>query len=120
MSTDVDEIIFGFGDRFRAEREKLDLTQEELASKIATTSRTIISYESNKSPPKLSKLILFASLGADVGYIITGQKTTGAMTPDETSLIDNYRNSTLGNRSVLRKVGAALEKQIDDDGEMCA
>lgn len=72
MSTDVDEIIFGLAKRFRAERERLGLTQKELADLLLTSSRTIISYENGGSPPKLDKLILFAGQGADVGYILAG------------------------------------------------
>lgn len=73
MSTDVDEIIFGLAKRFRSERERLGLTQKELADLLLTSSRTIISYESGDSPPKLDKLILFAGQGADVGYILAGK-----------------------------------------------
>lgn len=58
-------------------------------------------------------------IGADVLFVITGQRTVTALAPDEAALLDNYRNATPNNRAVLRKVGAALEKQIDD-GEMCA
>ena len=116
---DLDEIIFGFGERFKEEREKLGMTQKELAGRLLTTSRTIISYENNESPPKLLKLTLFHGLGADIGYILTGQRSVIDLAPDEAALLDNYRNSTADNQAVLRKVGAALEKQVDD-GEMCA
>jgi len=73
MSTDVDEIIFGLAKRFRSERERLGLTQKELADRLLTSSRTIISYENGDTPPKLDKLILFAGLGGDVGYVLAGK-----------------------------------------------
>lgn len=120
MSTEVDEIIFGLANRFRSERERLGLTQKALADLLLTTSRTIISYENGDSPPKLDKLILFAAKGADVGYILSGRCSLGTLESDEAALLNNYRNSSDTNKSILRKVSAALEKQGDEDGEQCA
>lgn len=57
-------------------------------------------------------------LGIDIQYVITGAKS--ALSKDESALLDNYRNSTPDNQAVLRKVGAALEKQVDDSDEQCA
>ncbi|WP_234085332.1 helix-turn-helix domain-containing protein [Azonexus sp. R2A61] len=75
MSTEVDEIIFGFGRRFREERLRLGFTQGQLAAPLVTTERTIISYEKGSTPPKLDKLILFYGIGADIGYVITGRRS---------------------------------------------
>ncbi len=45
-----------------------------------------------------------------------------ALTPDEATLLDNYRNSTPKHQETLRKTGAAFEKQVgkDDDNAQCA
>lgn len=74
MSTQKDEEIFVFGRRFREERERLGFTQRGLATRIATTERTIIAYETDATQPKLGKLILFYGAGADLLYILTGER----------------------------------------------
>lgn len=43
-----------------------------------------------------------------------------ALSPDEQALLDNYRSLTPDKKTTLDKISAALEKQIDDDGEKCA
>lgn len=74
MSTRKDENYFGFGGRFREERERLGFTQRGLATRIATTERTIIAYETDATAPKLGKLVLFHGAGADLLYILTGER----------------------------------------------
>ena len=41
-----------FGEKVKAGRTKLGLTQEELANKIGVTVRVICSYEKDKSRPR--------------------------------------------------------------------
>lgn len=104
------------GIRIRAERERLGLKQDALG----VAPKTQRFYESGERSPDSEYLQAFAMLGADVLYILTGHRAVGALKPDEAALLDNYRHSSPGNQAVLRKVGAALEKQLDDDGEKCA
>lgn len=75
MSSDIDEIIFGIGGRFASERERLGYTQKQLAGRLGTTERTLIDYESSKTPPKVPSLLGFWALGADIGYIVTGTRS---------------------------------------------
>lgn len=71
MST-YEENIFTIGERFRRERDRLELSQAALASRIFTSDRTIKNYESGASSPKASELFHFYGLGADVQYIVCG------------------------------------------------
>ena len=41
-----------FGEKVKAERTKLGITQEELAAKVGVTVRVICSYENDKSRPR--------------------------------------------------------------------
>ncbi len=75
MSTGKSEDFVSVGDRFRKEREKLHLTQKQLASRLATTEKTIIGYEGGGTMPKLAKLVLFHGLGADLLYILVGDQS---------------------------------------------
>lgn len=70
----------------------------------------------DKVPGEL--FVRMANAGIDIQYVLTGDASR-PIKPDEAALLDHYRNSSSDNKAVLRKVGAALEKQIDD-GEECA
>ena len=56
-----------------------------------------------------------AAAGADVLYILTGQRSAGeALTPalkaDEAALLDNYRHSPSEAQDALRRTGAAFAR----------
>lgn len=62
------------GARFREERVRLGYTQKGLATRLCSTDKTLIGYESGDVLPKLSTLILFHGAGADLGYILVGER----------------------------------------------
>ncbi len=62
------------GERIRSERERLGITQEKLSDICGITRRTQAAYELNESEPKVSYIVKFSELGADMNYIITGNK----------------------------------------------
>lgn len=70
------------GKRFREERERLGYSQKALASRILTTSKTIIGYEAGQ-PPKLTQLLYFAGIGADINYILTGDRSLVSMVGED-------------------------------------
>lgn len=74
MSTSTGEKIFAIGTRFREERERLGYSQESLAGRLTTSRRTINSYEGDDTSPRAMDLLRFSALGADVLYIVTGER----------------------------------------------
>lgn len=74
MSTYNDEEIFNIGGRFREERERIGVGRESLGKELLTSGRTIVKYEANETSPRAHELLLFSRLGADVLYIVTGQR----------------------------------------------
>lgn len=74
MSTQTSEQILDIGGRLRAERERLALSQRALASRLLTTDRTIKKYEANETSIRAVELLQFSALGADVLYIVTGER----------------------------------------------
>lgn len=50
------------------------MSQAKLAGLLATSSRTVISWESAVSYPKASDLLLMHSQGMDIMYIVTGRR----------------------------------------------
>lgn len=80
------------GNRLREERERLKLSQPSMAGAAGTTKRTQFAYETDKTPPKASYLAKVASLGVDVGYVITGVRAENvAHTPTEMGYLRHCR-----------------------------
>lgn len=74
MSTPRGEDLFNIGVRLKEERERLQLSQETLGTRLATTGRTIKKYEANETSIRATELLQFSGLGADVLYIVTGER----------------------------------------------
>lgn len=92
------------GERIREERLRLGLTQDQLG----VAPKTQRFYESGERSPDAAYLARFAELGADVLYILTGERTVGELAPDEAALLDNYRNAQPGGKAALQTTSAAL------------
>jgi transcriptional regulator with XRE-family HTH domain len=93
-----------FCERLRAERKRLGLRQDQMG----VSGKTQWLYENGGRIPDAEYLARFAALGADVLYVITGQRTGGTLAPDEAALLDNYRHIPDENRHTVEEVGAAL------------
>jgi len=66
------------GSRLREERGRLELSQMALAKKLGVSRATQVNYESEKRVPGGDYLLAFGKLGADIGYILCGERTTPA------------------------------------------
>ena len=65
------------GNRIRARRETLELTQEQLARATGLSSQYISLIEQDKRVPSVSSLSRLAEeLGVMVDYLITGKEST--------------------------------------------
>jgi transcriptional regulator with XRE-family HTH domain len=105
--------------RIMQERVRKKMTRKELASSLGIRWQRLAAIE--KGEGKKPDLVLLASMeleGLDVPYILTGKKTL--LKPEETMLLDNYRNSTSENQRILRDVGSAITKSRVNDDEDCA
>ena len=62
-----------FGEKVKAERTKLGMSQDELAAKIGVTRRIIGSYENDKSRPRGMERYkkLAESLNVNVNYLLS-------------------------------------------------
>lgn len=68
-------------DRLREVREALGLSQQALAERCGITARSQRNYESGERLPDAAYLAAIAAAGADVLYILTGQRAGGASAP---------------------------------------
>lgn len=83
------------GKRLRDERERLGLSQPTFAAVAGTTKQTLFSWETGKTAPDGFQLAALSAAGADVLYILTGQRSQPvppqALLPEgDRILLDNF------------------------------
>lgn len=97
------------GGRLRAERERINMTQAEMATIAGLTKQAQINYESNKRSPDLVYLSTLAeNAPIDVSFIVTGKKNTDkeSLTANELLLIERYRAA---DREIVAMIDYLLE-----------
>jgi transcriptional regulator with XRE-family HTH domain len=65
----VEKNTNNFGQRLKEERERMGLTQVELAKKLGVSFKTISNYEAGGHKAPLLKMV---QAGIDINYLITG------------------------------------------------
>lgn len=104
------------GQRLAEERRRLRYNQTEFGDLGGIKKGTIINWEKDLTSPTGTFLAEIAKIGADINYIITGQRTEKVLEPRENALIDNYRNSSEKDKKVIESVAFATAKQ--DEAEI--
>lgn len=97
----------GIGDRLREERERFGLSQEAMGMHGGVRKQAQHMYESGARRPDSDYLERIAAAGADVLYILTGQRSQPlASAPDEEMLMGAYRRASLAQKQAI--LGAAI------------
>lgn len=113
----------GIPDRLQEERNRLGMSQAAFADAIGSTKRSVINWEGGSASPSAAVMAAIATAGADVLYILTGERSQ-AVAPQELLpegdriLLDNFHaappevragiKTTLG---VFAPGGAAVKKR---------
>ena len=71
----------GISDRIREERQRLGLSQEQLGAIAGVRKQAQLTYEKGDRHTDTLYLAAIAETGADVLYILTGQRAGGASAP---------------------------------------
>ena len=82
------------GKRIKEERERLGFNQTDFAATGGVGRKSQFNYEEDERRPDADYLSDIAAAGADVLYILTGNRlstTQPAPKPDEQMLLDGYR-----------------------------
>jgi transcriptional regulator with XRE-family HTH domain len=97
------------GKRLKEERERLGFSQEEFAVHAGVTRSPYTSWEAGKTSPTAVQLAAIAAAGADVLYILTGERSSGTSTlkPDEEALVDNFRHCSPEAQRIIRAASSA-------------
>lgn len=98
------------GKRLLEERKRLGYNQTDFAALGGAAKRTMIDWEKDVASPNAVFLAAIAAAGADVLYILTGQRAGGTLPPREAALLDNYRHSDdQGKRTIESVAGLAAQ-----------
>ena len=81
--------------RLEEERKRLGFTQDQMAALGGVAKRTYCNYEAGDRDPGAGFLFELSKVGADVQYIVTGQRSTQALSNDEEQLITLFRAAPL-------------------------
>lgn len=78
-------------------------------------------YEKGDRQPDASYLAAVSAAGADVLYILTGQRsgavaTAPVLKPEEAALLDNYRHSSPEGKKAIKATSDALAKPSSGNG----
>ena len=96
--------------RLQEERKRLGMTQEGIAEKLAATKRSVINWEGGAALPGAEVLARYAATGADVLYVLTGERNLSmpALDSAEQVLLDSYRRCGAQARQNLIQTAALL------------
>lgn len=100
----------GIPERLKEARNQAGLSQQALADAIGTTKRSVINWEGGVGSPSAEVLERYAqSIGADVGYVITGLRdyeAPPALSAEEQMLLEYFREAPAAVRRAA--IGALL------------
>lgn len=100
-----------FGDRLKAERLRLGLSQDDFASAGGVARNAQGHYESGHRSPSAEYLLLVATLGVDLTYVMTGHRAVQTLSTEESALLDNYASATKDGKRAARSVLLTLTQQ---------
>ncbi len=108
----------GIGGRLREERLRLGLSQEEFGDAGGVKKQAQLKYEKDERSPDGVYFSAVAAIGADVRFIITGQRDYEPPAPlsrDEQELLGLYRSAPLAFR--MAAAAALASGSVSTHGE---
>lgn len=87
-------VLLNSGDCLKIERERLGMTQMDIAELASVSKTTQFNYEKDARSPDGVYLAAVAAADVDVLYLITGQRTPSreeGLREREKAVLDNYR-----------------------------
>lgn len=81
--------------RLKEERQKLKLSQTDIADICGISREMWSKYERGLATPGGEVLASLANAGANIQYVLTGNQTSNEINADEYELLHMYRNAPL-------------------------
>jgi transcriptional regulator with XRE-family HTH domain len=102
------------GELLKEERQRLGLSQDEFAAAGGLKRRAQTLYERDERAPDTDYLRALIAIGVDVKYVLTGEKTSSALTQDEADLLVRYRDLDATGKARILGVAEGLAALIAD------
>jgi transcriptional regulator with XRE-family HTH domain len=95
-----------FPNRLREERQRLGLNQTEFAEIAGVQKRAQVNYEAGERAPDTNYMTAIAAAGADVLYILTGERSqpvapTAELPPRVRALVANYEATDDAGKKII-------------------
>lgn len=111
------------GRRLVEERERLGLSQAAFFAACGVSKKAQFNFENDHNIPGGAYLIAASALGVDVGYVLTGRRSSAALEPEEQALLSMYRaaskdarNAALGALIGATSAHAGTVQKYQGDG----
>lgn len=95
------------GERLREERERLGFNQTAFGAIGGVQKQAQLKYEKSERNPDTAYLEAIAKIGADVQYVVTGNRSAGSLSTDEQELLAHFRSAPLAVKAAMLAAGAA-------------
>lgn len=95
------------GERLREERERLGFNQTAFGAIGGVQKQAQLKYEKSERNPDTAYLEAIAKIGADVQYVVTGQRSAGSLSADEQELLAHFRAAPIAVKAAMLAAGAA-------------
>lgn len=99
----------------KEERERLGMTQQEMAALGGSSLRTMQGYESGSFAPKTEFLASVASAGVDISYVVTGVRSITHIRPLDVQIVAHPNSMHLSRSQHQSLSGAAPAPNSDED-----
>ena len=104
--------------RLKEERERLKLTQAEIAERCGVSREIWGKYERGQAVPGGEVLFALAQIGADTQYILTGQRPGDSLPNREAALVDNYRATDERGKRIIEQTAFLAAQPLDEKQEV--
>lgn len=97
-----------FSVHLKSERNRLHLTQADIASKCNVSREMWGRYERGTALPGSEVLFSLAEIGVDIGFLFSGERLESDLTQQEQTLLEDYRESNEQGKEAIEKTASAL------------
>lgn len=103
------------GERLRDERKRLGYSQSEFAGLVGASYKSQLRWEKNESSPSAEALAIWAGVGLDVLFVVTGvgggvNSVIPKMSPDRQEVLNAYDQMSPEGQRAFLDVGVALSQ----------
>ncbi|WP_238547108.1 XRE family transcriptional regulator [Pseudomonas sp. GM30] len=106
-------VLLNIGERLREERERLGYSQSAIGAVGGVKKLAQLKYEQGERFPGADYLAALAKIGVDTLYIVTGERSAGSLTADETELLERFRSAPLAVKAAAIAAVTAGSAQVN-------